>query len=445
MHRYIPNTDEQQQEMLASMGMKEIKELFSDIPKEVYLDKPLNIPKSHSELELSSHLQALNQNNLGAKRCTCFLGAGAYDHYIPSVIDHLLLRQEFFTAYTPYQPEISQGTLQAIFEFQTMICELTGMDIANASLYDGATAIAEAANVAYGYTKRNEVLVSQTVNPESREVLKTYCEKRGVIVKTIPYQNGQTDIGALKTEIGKNTAAVILQSPNFFGVVEDIKKAADLAHEAGALMVASVDPISLGIFKSPGELGADIAVGDGQPLGIPLSFGGPYVGFMATTQKLLRSLPGRIIGATTDVNGQRAFVLTMQTREQHIRREKATSNICTNNALVALANTIYLSVMGKQGLKEVAQQCISKSQYAYRQLIGTGLFEPAFDAPFFREFVLKSKVPVHELNEKLLSHGILGGYDLGREYPELKDHWLLAVTEKRTKAEIDNLAAKVVE
>ncbi len=445
MQRYIPNTPEQQRDMLQSMDLADIEDLFLDIPRDVRLQRPLAIPKSHSELELTAHLQKLSDNNLGAKDYTCFLGAGAYDHYIPSIIDHMLLRQEFYTAYTPYQPEISQGTLQAIFEFQSMICELTGLEVANASVYDGATAMAEAAHLAISATRRNEVVVSETVHPESRAVLKTYLSAHGVVIKTVPMENGTVDMAALTSAVNSNTAVIILQSPNFFGYVEDIKKAADLAHDAGALMIASVDPISLGILQSPGELGADIAVGDGQPMGVPLSFGGPYVGFMAATQKLLRSMPGRIVGATTDSRGQRAFVLTMQTREQHIRREKATSNICTNNALMALANTIYLTVMGKQGLREVAEQCLSKSHYAYAELIRTGQFEPAFTAPFFKEFTLKSKPNVKDLNRKLLSHGILGGFDVSSEYPELLDHYLVAVTEKRTKAQIDELVKRAVE
>lgn len=445
MHRYIPNTDEQRQTMLTSLGMRNIEELFVEIPDKIRLKRPLDIPESHSELELLAHIGALAQKNLGATDYTCFLGAGAYDHYAPSIINHMLLRQEFFTAYTPYQPEVSQGTLQAIFEFQTMMCELTDLEVSNASVYDGATALAEAAMMACNATRRSEVVVSGTVHPEHRAVLATYGCTRDMAVKIVPHRKGSVDMEALRAAVTSDTAAVILQSPNFFGVIEDLSGAANVAHEVGALMVASVDPISLGILKPPGELGVDIAVGDGQPLGVPLSFGGPYVGFMAATQKLLRSMPGRIVGITTDSEGQRAYVLTMQTREQHIRREKATSNICTNNALVGLATTIYLSVMGKAGLREVAKQCVSKSRYAYESLIKTGQFEPAFAAPFFREFVVKSKRPVAELNRALLQHNVLGGYDLGKEYPELENHWLVAVTEKRTKEEIDHLVRRAVQ
>jgi len=445
MHRYIPNTDTQRQEMLASLGMQHIEELFADIPAQVRLNRPLDVPRSHSELELMTHIKALADKNLGATDYVCFRGAGAYDHYTPSIVNHMLLRQEFFTAYTPYQPEISQGTLQAIFEFQSMVCELTGLDVANASVYDGATALAEAAMMAGNATRRSEVVVSGTVHPEHRAVLETYGRTRDMTVKVVPHKAGCADMEALRLAVTPITAAVILQSPNFFGVVEDLSGAASIAHAAGALLIASVDPLSLGLLKPPGELGVDIAVGDGQPLGVPLSFGGPYVGFMAASQKLLRNLPGRIVGITSDTAGQRAYVLTMQTREQHIRREKATSNICTNNALVALATSIYLTVMGKAGLREVAEQCVSKSCYAYAELLKTGEFEPAFAAPFFREFVVKSKRPVAELNQGLLTHQILGGYDLGQDYPDLQNHWLVAVTEKRTKAEIDHLVRKAVQ
>ncbi len=445
MHRYIPSTSEQKTDMLSTLGMKEIGELFADIPKSVRLNRPLDIPNGLSELELVAHMQALAERNLGAQNCTCFLGAGAYDHYIPSVIDHMLLRQEFYTAYTPYQPEISQGMLQVIFEFQSMICELTGMDVANASVYDGATALAEAAIMACNATRKSEVIIADTVHPESRAVLKTYCAPRGIRIRTVAHNNGKMDGGSLAAALSKDTAAVIVQSPNFFGIVEDIKAAADLVHQTGGLLIASVDPISLSVLKSPGEMDADIAVGDGQALGVPLSFGGPTVGFMAATGRLLRNMPGRIVGVTTDQMGRRAYVLTMQTREQHIRRERATSNICTNNALVALANTVYMTVMGKEGLREVAMQCLSKAHYTHDALIKTGLFEPVFDAPFFKEFTVRSKIPVDALNKKLLDFSILGGYDVEKAYPAYRDCWLVAVTEKRTRADIDNLVRRAVE
>ena len=445
MHRYIPNTDAQQADMLHSLGLDDAEALFADISKSVRRKRPLNIPGGLSELELIRHMRTLAQKNTGVDQTVCFLGAGAYDHYIPAVIDHMLLRQEFYTAYTPYQPEISQGTLQAIFEYQSIMCELTGLDVANASMYDGATALAEAAIMASHAKRKSEILVSDTVHPQSRAVLRTYCEPRGIRIRIIPHTNGRMDIRALKAAISVDTAAIIVQNPNFFGIVEDIQRAADRIHESGGLMIVSVDPISLGILKPPGEMGADIAVGDGQSLGVPLSFGGPYVGFMTAKQKLLRSMPGRIVGATTDTNGQRAYVLTMQTREQHIRRERATSNICTNNALVALTNTIYLTIMGKQGITEVARQCLSKAHYAHERLIETNLFTPLFDASFFKEFALKSTIPVDRLNKKLLSHGILGGYDVQSSYPQLENGWLVAVTEKRTRAQIDTLVERAVE
>jgi glycine dehydrogenase subunit 1 len=445
MHRYIPTTEAQRREMLQTLNLGGVEDLFMDIPNGVRLQRPLDLPPGQSEMELDAHMRALAGDNLGAAPYTCFRGAGAYDHYIPAAIDHVLLRQEFYTAYTPYQPEISQGTLQAIFEFQTMICALCAMDVANASVYDAATALGEAAYMAHLYTKRRRILVSRAVNPQSRAVLETYARARGLGVETIPLADGKTDVDATAALLGPDVAAVVAQSPNYFGVVETFDTLSDAAHRHGALLIAVVDPLSLGLLCPPGEQGADIAVGDGQPLGVPLSFGGPYVGFMAAKQGLLRTMPGRIVGETKDGDGARAFVLTMQAREQHIRREKATSNICTNNALMALANTVYLSLMGREGLREAAEQCLQKARYAHDALIATGLFASAFDAAFFREFAVIPKKPVGEVNDKLLRHGILGGYPLEGDYPEMKNGWLVAVTEKRTKAEIDQLVAKAVE
>jgi glycine dehydrogenase subunit 1 len=411
----------------------------------VRLKKPLDIPDGISELEAAKRLKALAKANANTENYTCFLGAGAYDHFIPAVVDSLLSRQEFYTAYTPYQPEISQGTLQAIFEYQSLICMLTGMDVSNASVYDGASAVAEAALMACGAAKRNEVLVARSANPDSRDVLKTYTSFRGVKVTEFGYKNGAIDIENLESLISENTAAVIVQTPNFFGIVEDIEVIADMAHSHGALLIASCDPIALALLKAPGDAGADIAVGEGQPMGIPLSFGGPYLGFFAAKESLMRRMPGRIVGETVDKNGKRCFVLTIQTREQHIRREKATSNICSNEALCALAATIYLAAMGKEGLREAAEQCVSKSHYAQGALISTGRFKPVFSAPFFKEFAVKYDGDISKLNTRLLSDNIIGGYDLGHAYPELSGAWLVAVTEKRTKAEIDALAGKAVE
>lgn len=444
MGPYISNTEEQKNEMLAQIGVKSMEDLFADIPEEVRLKRELELPGALSELEVMDHMQQLAAENRNLDTYTCFLGAGAYDHYIPSVVGHLTSRSEFYTAYTPYQPEISQGTLQAIFEYQTMICHLTGMEVANASMYDGATALAEAASMACQATRRKEVLVARTVHPESREVLNTYARFNGSQVVEYGYSDGKIDFTDLEGKISANTAAVILQTPNFFGVIENVKEAAELAHKNKALLIVSCDPISLALLKSPGELGADIVVGEGQSLGNSLSFGGPYLGFFAATKELMRKMPGRIVGETVDKNGKRGFVLTIQTREQHIRREKATSNICSNQALNALTATIYLSTLGKQGMKQVASLCAQKAHYTYEQLVGTGVFAPAFSAPFFKEFVVKYNGDITELNKKLLEHKIIGGYDLGRDYPEFSNHWLVAVTEKRTKEQIDMLVGKVV-
>lgn len=443
MSRYIPNTDEQQKGMLAYLGLNTIEDLFQDIPAELRLNRSLDIPHALAEIELVKHMRELSSRNCSLEEYACFLGAGAYDHYIPSVVRHILSRQEFYTAYTPYQPEISQGTLQAIFEYQTMICELTGMDAANASMYDGASALAEACAMACQISGRKEVLAAKTVHPESRFVLNTYAGFNGEKIADIGYVDGRADLEELEGKISKETAAVVIQSPNFFGITEQLREVCELAHRHGALLIVSTDPVSLGILKPPGEFGADIVVGEGQSLGNQLSFGGPYLGFFAVKKEWVRKMPGRIVGQTTDKNGKRGFVLTLQTREQHIRREKATSNICSNQALNALAATVYLTVMGKKGLKEAAELCVQKAHYAYERLIKTGRFTAAFSTPFFKEFVVKSKVPVGELNRNLLDEKIIGGYDLSREYPELGDAWLLAVTEKRTREEIDRLVKTV--
>ena len=446
MSRYIPNTQDERQKMLEEIGYSSIEELFGDIPKEIRLDKDMDIPGPMSEMELIRHMRELASSNKHTGQYTCFLGAGAYDHYIPSVIDHIISRAEVYTSYTPYQPEISQGTLQAIFEYQTMICELTGMDVSNASMYDGASAVAEAILMACQATRRSQAVIARSMHPEYRQVAATYTKFQDIpIIETGYNEDGTIDMEALEESITQETAAVVIQSPNFFGIIEDIQPIAELAHKNKALLIVCADPISLAILKSPGELGADIVVGEGQPLGNPLSFGGPYFGFFATTQKLMRRMPGRIVGETTDQDGNRGFVLTLQTREQHIRREKATSNICTNQALNSLMATIYLSLMGKEGLKEVAYQCVQKSHYLYDRLIDTGLFVPVFKGPFFKEFALKSSIPVEKLNRHLLDKGIIGGYSLEKAYPELDGDWLIAVTEKRTREELDALVERVGE
>lgn len=445
MTRYIGNTTDDRQQMLNEIGYKDIDSLFRAVPDSVRLKEKLKIPEALSEMELIKKIKSLSDKNFNSDEYVCFMGAGAYDHYIPSAIDQLIMRQEFYTAYTPYQPEISQGTLQAIFEYQTMISELTGLPVANASMYDGATALAEASAMSCEATRRKEVLVASSVHPESRRTLNTYAKFRNITVKEISYENGQISLEELNTKINDNTAAVIIQNPNFFGIIEDVEKIAEITHKNKSLLVLSADPISLSILKSPGEMGADIAVGEGQPLGNSLNFGGPYLGFMAVTEKLMRKMPGRIVGQTTDKEGRRGFVLTLQTREQHIRREKATSNICSNQALNALQATMYLTFMGKEGLKKVAKLCLNKSHYAYSELIKTNKFKPLFTAPFFKEFAVISDKPVSDLNEKLLKSNIIGGYNIEIDYPELKNAYLLAVTEKRTKEEIDAFVRKAGE
>lgn len=442
MSRYIPNTEEQQKQMLNEIGLNNIDELFADVPESVRLKSGLDIPPALSEINLAEHLRKLAGKNSNLDDYTCFIGAGAYDHFIPSVVGHILSRQEFYTAYTPYQPEISQGTLQAIFEYQTMICELTGMDVANASMYDGATALAEAASMACQSTKRGEILVAQTVHPESREVLNTYSRFKGTDVKEFGYKEGRIDLADLESKVSSNTAAVIVQTPNFFGIIEHLKDAAEIAHRNKALLIVSVDPVSLALLTPPGEAGADIVVGEGQSLGNPLSFGGPYLGFFAATKELIRKMPGRIVGETTDKSGKRGFVLTIQTREQHIRREKATSNICSNQALNALAATVYLATLGKQGLKKAAFLCAQKAHYTYEQLLNTGRFKTIFNAPFFKEFAVKYDGNIDMLNRKLLGEKIIGGYDLERNYPGMAGAWLVAVTEKRSKEQIDFFVGK---
>ncbi len=443
MSRYIPSTQLEKTMMLQEMNCESVDRLFDDIPLKVCLNRSLRLPEALSEMELRTHMKELAAKNISNEENSCFLGAGAYDHYIPSAIDHIVSRSEFYTAYTPYQPEISQGTLQAIFEYQTLICELTGMDVANASVYDGATAIAEAASMACKITRRNEIIVPRTVHPQYRRTLSTYARFRGYKIVELDYLNGVTDFTSLEGLINKETAALIVQNPNFFGAIEKVKQLAELAKEHGVLVIACADPISVGILKSPGEMGADIVVGEGQALGNPLSYGGPYLGFFATKDKYLRQMPGRIVGQTIDKNHNRGFVLTMQTREQHIRREKAASNICSNQALNALATTVYLTLLGKQGLKDVASLCLQKAHYAYNKLIETNYFSDCFPQPFFKEFVIKSQLPLEELNQALLKDGIIGGYNLENDYPELKKCWLVAVTEKRSKEEIDRLVRKV--
>lgn len=444
MNRFIPLTDADRSLMLEKIGIDSIEQLFADIPQKLRLTSQRNLAGGQSELELNRDMRQLASMNCSADDYVCFLGAGCYDHYIPSVVDHMLARQEFYTAYTPYQAEISQGMLQAIFEYQTMICQLTGLDASNASLYDGATALVEASLMACQATRRTDILYAGNIHPHSSEVLKTYARLNRYNLVRLPLVNGCLDLAGLEKCLSEQTAAVIIQNPNFFGMVEDIAAIADSVHHYHAYLIVSADPIALGLLEAPGSQGADIVTGDGQSLGSALNFGGPSLGFIAAAGKDMRHLPGRIVGQTLDKEGRRGYVLTMQTREQHIRREKASSNICSNQALNALAASIYLAIMGKQGLQDVARQCLDKSHYAYDKLLATGRFYPMFDGPFFKEFVVKSKEPAAKINRQLLREHIIGGLDLNAYFPEYGAGWLIAVTEKRSRAEIDLLAEKAV-
>ena len=437
MHPYIPITENDKKEMLYEVGITQIKELFKDIPEEAQLNRKLNLPEPKSELEVKRHLKILSEKN--ASDFLCFSGAGAYNHFIPSVVKHVITRSEFYTAYTPYQPEMSQGMLQTIFEYQTMICELTGMDVSNASVYDGATAAAEAAFMCADITGRNKILVASTVNPETKKVLYTYCRAHALEVSELAYKNGIIDVEELKAKIDDNTAGIIIQSPNFFGCIEPCKEIFELVHNNGGIAVMSANPVSLGLLKPPAELGADIAVGDGQPIGNPVSFGGPYVGFMAVKEKLVRRLPGRIVGETVDKEGKRGFVLTLQAREQHIRREKASSNICSNQALNALAVGVYLSSVGKKGLRQIAEICAQKAQYAQERISAIKGFKIEFANPYFNEFVIRAEKSAGEINKLLIENGIIGGYELEKDYPKLKNCILYCVTETSSKEDIDRL------
>ncbi|MCT9854379.1 aminomethyl-transferring glycine dehydrogenase subunit GcvPA [Priestia megaterium] len=438
LHRYLPMTEQDQQQMLAAIGVSSVDDLFSDIPQRVRFQGEYNIKKAASEPQLLKELNSMAAKNAHLKDYASFLGAGVYDHYMPVIVDHVISRSEFYTAYTPYQPEISQGELQAIFEFQTMICELTGMDVANSSMYDGGTALAEAAMLSAGQTKKKKVLVSAAVHPESKDVLKTYAKGQYIEVVEIPAADGVTDMIALEKEMGSDVAAVIVQYPNFYGQIEPLKEIEEITHQEKCMFVVSSNPLSLGLLTPPGEFGADIVIGDAQPFGIPSQFGGPHCGYFATTSKLMRKIPGRLVGQTVDENGKRGFVLTLQAREQHIRRDKATSNICSNQALNALAASVAMTALGKQGVKEMALQNLSKTHYAYEALKAKGI-NVAFEGPFFNELVVKLPVSVIEANNHLLASKIIGGYDLSRDNQALENHMLLAFTELRTKEEIDQL------
>lgn len=432
-NKFIPHTEEDIRVMLDKIGVDTIDDLYSDVPAEVVYKEEYDIPSAMSEIELRKHFETLGKKN---KPLTIFAGGGVYDHYSPSVINHLLARSEFYTAYTPYQPEISQGTLQYIFEYQSIISELTGMEATNASMYDGATATAEAMFMMVASAKkRNRVLISSTVADRVVEVVKTYAKFHGVDLTIIPEKDGITDLEAMKGELAKgDVAGVILPSPNKYGILEDYTGVADCIHAEKAYMAINADPSALAVIRTPAEWGADIACGDGQSLGMPLNFGGPYLGYISCAKGMLRKMPGRVVGATKDADGKRAYVLTLQAREQHIRREKATSNICSNQSLMALYATIYVALMGKQGMKELNRIACDGAHYLYSKLIESGKFTPAYPGlPFLKEFVVKTDLDIDAINSRLLDNGIMGGINLG------EGKVAFAVTEKRTKEEIDNL------
>jgi glycine cleavage system P protein (glycine dehydrogenase) subunit 1 len=438
---YVLNTPSDRRAMLERIGVKSLAELLQNIPESLQLKTPLQVPPALTEIELTQHMQQLGGRNQSADNAVCFLGGGSYDHFIPAVVDAVAGRSEYYTAYTPYQAEASQGSLQAFFEFQTLICQLTGLDVANASLYDGGSAVPEAVIMALNVaTKRPKVLVAESVHPEYRLALTTYLADLPAETTTLPTPNGFLDPDDLKKAVDDQTACVVVQHPNFFGCLEEVEALAEAAHAKGALFIVSFDPISLGLLKRPGQYGADIAIAEGQCLGNPMAYGGPYLGILACKEAFVRKMPGRLVGQTVDRNGKRCWVLTLQTREQHIRREKATSNICTNQGLFALRATVYLASLGPQGLKETAQLCASKAHYAAEKLREVAGVRPRFDRPFFKEFTVSLRGDVNTALSRLLKGGYHAGLPLGRWYPALKDCVSIAVTEKRTRAEIDGLA-----
>jgi glycine dehydrogenase subunit 1 len=441
---FVPNTEKDKKEMMDFLGILSISELFNDIHDDIKLKDGVMLPKPLWELEITQHMKNLSLQNFDVHKGSSFLGAGAYDHFIPSAVAHLISRSEFNTSYTPYQAEMSQGMLQSIFEFQSMICELCKMDVANASMYDGASAMAEAAIMASKYSDKRNIAVSKAVHPEYRQVLSTYANAFGLDIDFIEAGSGVTEIDDLDSKITDSTACVIVQSPNFFGDIEDLKKIGDIVHEKNSIFIAGVlEPISLGLLKPPGTLGADVVVGEAQALGNPLNFGGPHLGFMATSAEFLKKIPGRISGLTVDTTGESGFILTLQAREQHVRRERATSNICTNQALNALSATIYMALMGKQGLSKVAEICAQRAHYASGRLAEIDGLKMRFNAPFFNEFVIESTIPPKELNKMLLKKKIIGGYELGTYFEELDSCLLFCVTEKNTKEDIDNLVSEL--
>ncbi|HDW2790876.1 TPA: aminomethyl-transferring glycine dehydrogenase subunit GcvPA [Staphylococcus aureus] len=443
-HRYIPLTEKDKQEILQTIGAKSIGELFGDVPSDILLNRDLNIAEGEAETTLLRRLNRIASKNVTKETHTSFLGAGVYDHYAPSVVDAMISRSEFYTAYTPYQPEISQGELQAIFEFQTLICELTDMDVANSSMYDGMTSFAEACILAFSQTKKNKIVVSKGLHYQALQVLHTYAKTRKEFeVVEIDLDGTVTDLKKLEAAVDDETAAVAVQYPNFYGSIEDLEKIHSFIEDKKALFIVYANPLALGLLTPPGSFGADIVVGDTQPFGIPAQFGGPHCGYFATTKKLMRKVPGRLVGQTQDDEGNRGFVLTLQAREQHIRRDKATSNICSNQALNALASSIAMSALGKQGMYDIAVQNIEHANYAKQQFIKKG-FE-VLDGTSFNEFVVKFDKPIQQVNEELVKYNIIGGFDLGVVSDDFKNHMLIAVTELRTKDEIDTFVEKAGE
>ncbi|PZK93735.1 aminomethyl-transferring glycine dehydrogenase subunit GcvPA [Staphylococcus aureus] len=443
-HRYIPLTEKDKQESLQTIGAKSIGELFGDVPSDILLNRDLNIAEGEAETTLLRRLNRIASKNITKETHTSFLGAGVYDHYAPSVVDAMISRSEFYTAYTPYQPEISQGELQAIFEFQTLICELTDMDVANSSMYDGMTSFAEACILAFSQTKKNKIVVSKGLHYQALQVLHTYAKTRKEFeVVEIDLDGTVTDLKKLEAAVDDETAAVAVQYPNFYGSIEDLEKIQSFIEDKKALFIVYANPLALGLLTPPGSFGADIVVGDTQPFGIPAQFGGPHCGYFATTKKLMRKVPGRLVGQTQDDEGNRGFVLTLQAREQHIRRDKATSNICSNQALNALASSIAMSALGKQGIYDIAVQNIEHANYAKQQFIKKG-FE-VLDGTSFNEFVVKFDKPIQQVNEELVKYNIIGGFDLGVVSDDFKNHMLIAVTELRTKDEIDTFVEKAGE
>lgn len=445
---YIPNTPEDQQAMLETLGLPSLEALLTPVPENVRLRRPLDLPPALPEPDLKRLLYNMAAENVNLDSTISFLGAGTYDHAIPSVVPHLQRRSEFVTSYTPYQPEVSQGMLQAIYEFQTMVCQITGLDIANASLYDGATALVEAALLAVGPGGRGEVVISAGVDPQYRRVLHTYAHARGFNVKEVPTRNGVTSIEDLGEAVTATTSAVVIQQPNFFGCIEDMRAIEPIAHKGKAVFITNItEPASLGVLAAPADYGADIAVGELMSFGNSMSYGGPALGFMASRSKYMRLLPGRLVGQTVEEGGdkQTGYVLTLQTREQHIRRERATSNICTNQSLLAVGATIFLAALGKQGFRELGELCLQKAHYAFRQITALPGYEAAFSSPFFDEFVITAPVSTEVLQQQFAQAGILGGYPLSERYPDMPNSMLFCVTETRTKQDIDRLVAVLQE